>query len=203
MGSEWSSVSTKHDVPPLDQKEAVLLANETHYRTEELQQLYSLMFLPIRVLSFQFFCAAATFLGVKSPILQEMLFSTFDQNRDGIIAFDEFAIVLSIMSLGTPHEKIELVFNMLHSVNNYPRPMPSNSSTLQRKGVCAVVEGLKETFGSRTSLEGQQKQQEELSMFCSLNVVEELFGSSMEVTHKEFVVYVTRSPTVLRGLAIS
>ncbi|ORC87145.1 uncharacterized protein TM35_000231160 [Trypanosoma theileri] len=213
MGSEWSSLSTNHDTPPLNQKEAVLLANETHYRPEELKQLHSRFYRDIIALSsslsdvshqgieFPIFCTCATFLGVKSPILQEMFFVTFDQNRDGIITFDEFAVVLSIMSRGTSREKIDLAFHMLYVVNNYPHPMPSNGSTLQRKGVSVVVEALKETFGSLTP--SVDKQQEHMSMFGTLNIVEELFGSSLEVTRREFVAYVTRSPAVLKGLAIS
>lgn len=46
-------------------------------------------------------------LGVQDAFLQDLLFRIFDTNKDGAISFAEFASTLSIITRGTPDQKLE------------------------------------------------------------------------------------------------
>jgi Ca2+-binding EF-hand superfamily protein len=53
--------------------------------------------------------------GVQDPFLQDLIFSTFDRDKDGNINFKEFAKGLSTITRGLPEEKLEcnLSFSLL------------------------------------------------------------------------------------------
>ncbi|KEG06795.1 hypothetical protein DQ04_12221010 [Trypanosoma grayi] len=221
MGVELSSVPDGHEMPLLSQEEAAQLAKNTHYRPEELHRLHHRFYHDMIALSpasseapqqgvgFPLFCSCASFVGVRSPILQEMFFATFDRNRDGIITFDEFAAALSTMSRGTSREKINLAFDMFHCVNAYPQPVAPNSRTLLRSGMCAVLQALDSTFGSPIAYRDdqqvqrqKQKQQQCGTLLTAAEMADELFASSDEVTREEFAAYALRCPAIVKGLAI-
>jgi neuronal calcium sensor 1 len=45
-------------------------------------------------------------MGLVDPFLQEQMFRVFDTNHDDVINFQEFVTAWSIMSRGTPDEKL-------------------------------------------------------------------------------------------------
>lgn len=46
-------------------------------------------------------------MNVQDQFLQDLIFNVFDENKDGTINFREFVTALSILTRGTPEEKIE------------------------------------------------------------------------------------------------
>ncbi len=46
-------------------------------------------------------------MGVVDNFLQDLIFNVFDTNKDGTINFQEFVAALSVMTRGTPDEKLE------------------------------------------------------------------------------------------------
>ena len=46
-------------------------------------------------------------LGVQDAFLQDLLFRIFDTNKDGSISFTEFVHTLSVITRGTPDQKLE------------------------------------------------------------------------------------------------
>jgi Ca2+-binding EF-hand superfamily protein len=48
----------------------------------------------------------------------EVLMDSFDQNTDGIIELDEFVSGLCLMCMGTPKEKISLIFYLYGADSN-------------------------------------------------------------------------------------
>ena len=46
-------------------------------------------------------------MGLVDPFLQERIFRIFDANNDGVISFQEFVVAWSVMSRGTPSEKLD------------------------------------------------------------------------------------------------
>jgi len=46
-------------------------------------------------------------LNFGDALLQDLIFNVFDRNRDGVISFREFVNGLSVMTRGTPDEKLE------------------------------------------------------------------------------------------------
>lgn len=51
-------------------------------------------------------------MGVVDGFLQELIFNVFDDNKDGAINFQEFVCALSVMTRGSPDEKLEFAFSM-------------------------------------------------------------------------------------------
>jgi len=49
-------------------------------------------------------------MGVVDPFLQDLVFNVFDNGKDGVISYVEFVHALSIMTRGTPDEKLERKF---------------------------------------------------------------------------------------------
>jgi len=45
--------------------------------------------------------------GFGDSFLQDLMFNVFDRNKDGVISFREFVVGLSVMTRGTPDEKME------------------------------------------------------------------------------------------------
>eukprot|EP01118_Nematostelium_gracile_P017877 TRINITY_DN777_c0_g2_i2.p1 TRINITY_DN777_c0_g2~~TRINITY_DN777_c0_g2_i2.p1 ORF type:complete len:189 (-),score=47.33 TRINITY_DN777_c0_g2_i2:180-677(-) len=50
--------------------------------------------------------------GITDRFLKELLFGSFDTNKDGSIDFKEFVIAISIMTKGTVDERLEFAFHM-------------------------------------------------------------------------------------------
>jgi Ca2+-binding EF-hand superfamily protein len=46
-------------------------------------------------------------MGVLDSFLQDLIFNVFDENKDGLINFQEFVTALSVMTRGDPNEKLE------------------------------------------------------------------------------------------------
>jgi hypothetical protein len=46
-------------------------------------------------------------MGVEDPFLQDLIFKVFDGTKTGCIRFPEFVLALSIITRGTPDEKLE------------------------------------------------------------------------------------------------
>lgn len=46
-------------------------------------------------------------MGVVDNFLQDLIFNVFDDDKDGCIDFQEFVNALSVMTRGTPEEKLE------------------------------------------------------------------------------------------------
>ncbi len=46
-------------------------------------------------------------IGIVDPSIQDAMFNLFDQNKDGMIDFEEYLTALSVMKRGDLEEKLE------------------------------------------------------------------------------------------------
>ena len=49
---------------------------------------------------------------MDSMEFSDQVFRTFDTNNDGFISFREFLFAISVLSIGTPEEKLSMIFHM-------------------------------------------------------------------------------------------
>ena len=45
-------------------------------------------------------------------ILEKRIFNMYDENRDGVISFKEFMMVMYVMSNGTPEQNLRQIFRV-------------------------------------------------------------------------------------------
>ncbi len=55
-------------------------------------------------------------MGVEDPFLQDLIFKVFDGTKTGCIRFPEFVFALSIITRGTPDEKLECTLRRVSCV---------------------------------------------------------------------------------------
>ena len=56
------------------------------------------------------FDEAMNLMGVADPFLQTLVFKVFDKSRTGNITFSDFVDALSVMTKGTPEEKLQCMY---------------------------------------------------------------------------------------------
>eukprot|EP00004_Rigifila_ramosa_P023817 TRINITY_DN674_c2_g1_i1.p1 TRINITY_DN674_c2_g1~~TRINITY_DN674_c2_g1_i1.p1 ORF type:complete len:190 (-),score=65.70 TRINITY_DN674_c2_g1_i1:156-695(-) len=90
------------------------LQKETHYDANELRTIYKQFKsdAPEGTINKEEFTKTMKQMGVKDSFLHELVFGAFDDNKDGSINFKEFICALSIMTRGSPDEKLEFAFMM-------------------------------------------------------------------------------------------
>ena len=59
-------------------------------------------------------------MGVEDPFLQDLIFKVFDGTKTGCIRFPEFVFALSIITRGTPDEKLECTLCVVCAVCRVP-----------------------------------------------------------------------------------
>jgi len=98
----------------LKKDELELLHKSTHFEQRELKQMWKQFKkeTPQGVINKTEFKEVMKQMGVVDGFLQELIFNVFDDNKDGAINFQEFVCALSVMTRGSPDEKLEFAFSM-------------------------------------------------------------------------------------------
>jgi len=98
----------------LKKEDLDLLHKNTHFEQRELKQMWKQFRkeTPQGVINKTEFKDVMKQMGVVDAFLQELIFNVFDDNKDGSINFQEFVCALSVMTRGSPDEKLEFAFSM-------------------------------------------------------------------------------------------
>ncbi|KAH3757104.1 calcium-binding protein [Pelomyxa schiedti] len=98
----------------LNKAELEELLAHTHFGPSEIKSMYKQFQreTPHGVIGKAAFREVMKQMGVVDEFLQDLIFRVFDENRDGMINFREFACALSVMTRGNPDEKLEFAFQM-------------------------------------------------------------------------------------------
>jgi len=84
---------------------------------------------------------------ITDPFLQDLIFNAFDSNRDGVITFQEFVKGLSVMTKGSPEEKLAFCFSMYdHNGKGY----------ITREDIQTLVTALYPLCGPLSSYSGKK-----------------------------------------------
>jgi len=96
------------------------LQKHTHFDQKEIKAMYRQFKkeTPSGVINKMEFKEVMKQMGIVDGFLQDLIFNVFDNNKDGIINFQEFVCALSVMTRGTPDEKLEFAFMMYDMDNN-------------------------------------------------------------------------------------
>jgi Ca2+-binding EF-hand superfamily protein len=104
MGNTTSTRLTKEEIDSLH--------SDTHFDPRELKEIYKQFKkeTPSGAINKRDFKELMKGVGVQDPFLQDLIFGTFDRDKDGNINFKEFVTGLSVITRGSPDEKLECLF---------------------------------------------------------------------------------------------
>jgi len=98
----------------LKKEELDELHKQTHFDPKELTAMYKQFRkeTPSGFIDKSEFKEVMKQMGVVDNFLQDLIFNVFDDDKDACIDFQEFVNALSVMTRGTPDEKLEFAFRM-------------------------------------------------------------------------------------------
>eukprot|EP01126_Amoeba_proteus_P021481 TRINITY_DN2182_c0_g1_i4.p1 TRINITY_DN2182_c0_g1~~TRINITY_DN2182_c0_g1_i4.p1 ORF type:complete len:112 (+),score=29.82 TRINITY_DN2182_c0_g1_i4:213-548(+) len=111
MGNTPTSIGSGQRSSTLGKAEVDELESQTHYDQNDLKELHRQWKkeVPNGVITRKDFKDFLRDMGMTDELVQDLIFNTFDGNKDGNISFREFVSSLSVMTRGTPEEKLACV----------------------------------------------------------------------------------------------
>eukprot|EP01027_Heterolobosea_sp_BB2_P017316 GEZU01024542.1.p1 GENE.GEZU01024542.1~~GEZU01024542.1.p1 ORF type:complete len:132 (-),score=14.09 GEZU01024542.1:61-456(-) len=86
-------------------------------------------------------------MGIKDQFVTELVFNAFDLNHDGVIDFGEFVFSMSVMTRGTPDEKLEFSFRLYDLDHN---------GYITHDEMVKIVTALYRMLGNLVSMHGEE-----------------------------------------------
>lgn len=177
----------------LKREELEQLAAASHYSQRELQQLYKQFQdeAPSGIISRRDFNKLAEAMAITDPFLTDLVFNSFDLNKDGAIEFSEFILAMSCMTRGTPDEKLEFAFSLYDL---------DNDGYITREEMLSIVRCLGKMLGDLVTAQGDSYDSPEA-------LVDRLF-SSMDINRdgklslEEYKLGALRDPCIVQGLGL-
>jgi len=130
-------------------------------------------------------------MGVTDAFLQDLIFNVFDDNRDGTINFQEFVCALSVMTRGSPDEKLEFAFGMYDLDGN---------GVITRQEMTKIMQSFYKLVGPLVSFSGKKYQ-------APQDLVDEFFDQ-MDTNHdnqislEEYKNGALKNPDIIQGLKL-
>eukprot|EP01094_Clydonella_sp_ATCC50884_P023383 TRINITY_DN558_c0_g1_i1.p1 TRINITY_DN558_c0_g1~~TRINITY_DN558_c0_g1_i1.p1 ORF type:complete len:194 (-),score=74.67 TRINITY_DN558_c0_g1_i1:477-1058(-) len=190
MGQSNSTSSKKVEIGALD--------HTPHFDDSELQSLAKQYQKenPSGTIAKEEFIEAMEQMGVVDTFLQNTLFNVFDANADGEISFSEFVQALSIMTRGTPNEKLRFAFKMYDI---------DHSGYVSRDDMLQVLEAFARMVGPGdenplTSVGGKKYDSPQ-------ELVDDLFGQmdtneDGKISFEEYQVGAMKNTDIMKGLKL-
>jgi len=130
-------------------------------------------------------------LAVNDEFLQNVLFTVFDTNHDGQINFQEFVVSLSIMTKGSPAEKLEFAFNLYDLDHN---------GFIERSEMVRITEAFSKLVGPLVTFSGKKHQN-------AASMIDEFFDAmdangDGRISLEEYKQGALRNPDIIQGLKL-
>merc|ERR1712000_29026 len=177
----------------LRKEELDKLNEQTHFDQKELSAMYKQFRkeTPQGVISKTEFKEVMKQMGVVDNFLQDLIFNVFDTNKDGTINFQEFVAALSVMTRGTPDEKLEFAFHMFDV---------RGAGVITKEDVTKVLDSFYKLVGPLVTFSGKKYESHE-------QLVEEFFeqmdsNGTGRITIKEYKDGAMKNPDIIQGLRL-
>jgi Ca2+-binding EF-hand superfamily protein len=141
MGNTQGNRLTKEEIDDLH--------TSSHFDQKELKDLYKQFKkeIPSGGINKRDFKELLKGLGVVDVFLQDLIFNTFDYDKDGQINFKDVTTGLSIIARGDPDEKLELAFRLYDLDGN---------GVISREEMSQVIESYYKLVGPLISSSGKK-----------------------------------------------
>jgi Ca2+-binding EF-hand superfamily protein len=129
--------------------------------------------------------------GVQDPFLQDLIFGTFDRDKDGNINFKEFVTGLSVITRGSPDEKLEFAFRMYDLDGN---------GFITREDMLQVIEAFFKLVGPVVTFAGKKYESAE-------QLVDDFFdqmdsNKDDKISIEEYKEGAMKNPDIIQGLKL-
>jgi len=130
-------------------------------------------------------------MGINDPFITGLVFNAFDTNNDGSIQFDEFIRGMSIMTRGTPEEKLEFAFRLYDL---------DNDGFITKVEMVKIVTALYRMLGDLVSLQGEEYD-------SPVKLVDKIFkemdaNKDGMISLQEYKTGAQKDPAIVQGLAL-
>jgi Ca2+-binding EF-hand superfamily protein len=177
----------------LRKEELEKLQEMTHFDQKELTAMYKQFRkeTPQGAINKSEFKEVMKQMGVVDNFLQDLIFNVFDGNKDGTINFQEFVRALSVMTRGTPDEKLDFAFQM-YDINN--------NGYITKDDITRIMDSFYKLVGPLVTFSGKKYESHE-------QLVEEFFElmdttGDGKITLKEYKEGAMKNPDIIQGLKL-
>ncbi|PRP80010.1 calcium-binding protein [Planoprotostelium fungivorum] len=173
------------------EEEAMLedLGKSTHFSIVELKAMYTKFKreTPNMLIDKEGFVKVTKGMGIQDEFLQDLIFNKFDRDKSGSVDFIEFISGLSVLTRGTPDEKLRSAFEMYD--------IDGNGSISKEEFKKILSSFIVFRGGTITTFTG--KTYNNIDDIC-----DEFFNAIEKVTLAEFQAGASKNPDIMRGLSI-
>jgi len=177
----------------LTKDEIQKLQDGTHFDQKELKVMYKQFRKETSsgVISKEDFKTVLLGMGIQDQFLQDLVFNSFDRNKDNTINFQEFVTALSVMTRGDPQEKLEFAFNMYDLDGN---------GFIDKDEMVKIMESFYKVIGSFTTASGKKYENPK-------NFIEEFFDAmdtnkDGRISLQEYKEGALKNPDIVQGLKL-
>jgi len=177
----------------LKKEEFDLLQKDTHFDQKELKQMYKQFKkeTPGGIIGRTEFKDVMKQMGVADSFLQDLIFNVFDDNKDGGINFQEFVCALSVMTRGSPDEKLEFAFSMYDLDGN---------GFIAKEEMIRIMESFYKLVGSIVTFSGRKYESPQ-------QLVDEFFdqmdsNKDGQISMEEYKNGALKNPDIIQGLKL-
>jgi len=168
------------------------LATNTHFDPKELKSMLKQFKkeVPSGAIGKGEFKDVMKQMGITDEVLQDLIFRVFDTNKDGAINFQEFVHALSIMTRGTPDQKLEFAFGTYADETGY----------ISKEGMNLIMESFYKLVGPLVTFSGKNFE-------SSQQIVDDFFeqmdtNGDGKVTLEEYREGARKNLDIIRGLKL-
>jgi len=169
------------------------LHKNTHFDQRELKVMYKQFRkeTPLGVINKHEFKEVMKQMGVMDAFLQELIFNVFDEDKNGSINFQEFVCALSVMTRGTPDEKLEFAFSMYDLDGN---------GTISKDEMIKIMESFYKLVGPLVTFSGKKYE-------SPAQLVDEFFeqmdtNKDGSISIEEYKQGALKNPDIIQGLKL-
>eukprot|EP00761_Pharyngomonas_kirbyi_P001747 gb/GECH01001751.1/.p1 GENE.gb/GECH01001751.1/~~gb/GECH01001751.1/.p1 ORF type:complete len:186 (+),score=67.17 gb/GECH01001751.1/:1-558(+) len=166
---------------------------KTHYDRKEIKQLYRQFKeeAPKGEIPQEDFHKITDLMGIDDKFVTKLVFHAFDTNHDGSISFDEFVNAMSVMTRGTPDEKVEFAFQ-LYDLNH--------DGFISKEELLEIIQGLQRALGDLVSVQGEEFDSPEKlvdRIFAQMDV-----NQDGKISLDEYKEGSLKNPSIVQGLGL-
>jgi len=169
------------------------LQKSTHFEQRELKLMWKQFRreTPLGVINQTEFKEVMKQMGVVDSFLQDLIFNVFDEDKNGSINFQEFVCALSVMTRGSPDEKLEFAFSMYDLDGN---------GTISKDEMTKIMESFYKLVGPLVTFSGKKYD-------SPAQLVDEFFeqmdtNKDGNISIEEYKQGALKNPDIIQGLKL-